>query len=53
MQERYEHLFRINDKSNGGTLYLQSKVVRAKERVDAELNREVQEPPAGKTDQQP
>ena len=29
-----EHLFNANDKSNGGSFYLQSKVVRAKERVD-------------------
>lgn len=33
----YEHLFNVNDKSKGGSFYLQSKVVRAKERLDEEL----------------
>lgn len=33
----YEHLMKVNDKGQGGTLYLQSKVFRAKERIDAEL----------------
>ncbi|XP_044763958.1 mitochondrial import inner membrane translocase subunit TIM16-like [Coccinella septempunctata] len=37
--KRYEHLFKINDKTTGcGSFYLQSKVVRAKERLDLELN---------------
>ncbi|XP_072171210.1 mitochondrial import inner membrane translocase subunit Tim16-like [Diadema setosum] len=35
--KNYEHLFTVNDKSKGGSLYLQSKVVRAKERVDEEM----------------
>ncbi|XP_005097331.1 mitochondrial import inner membrane translocase subunit TIM16 isoform X2 [Aplysia californica] len=35
--KNYEHLFEVNDKSKGGSLYLQSKVVRAKERIDMEL----------------
>lgn len=26
VEKHYEHLFNINDKSKGGTLYLQSKV---------------------------
>ncbi|XP_075222959.1 mitochondrial import inner membrane translocase subunit Tim16 [Lycorma delicatula] len=33
----YEHLFNVNDKLKGGSFYLQSKVVRAKERLDEEL----------------
>lgn len=37
MQKNYEHLFNVNDKSKGGSFYLQSKVVRAKERLDQEL----------------
>lgn len=35
--KKYEHLFNVNDKSKGGSFYLQSKVVRAKERLDQEL----------------
>lgn len=37
IQENFDHLFKINDKSHGGSFYLQSKVFRAKERLDAEL----------------
>ncbi|CAH2095483.1 unnamed protein product [Euphydryas editha] len=33
----YEHLFSVNDKAKGGSFYLQSKIVRAKERIDTEL----------------
>ncbi|CAB07617.1 Mitochondrial import inner membrane translocase subunit tim-16 [Caenorhabditis elegans] len=39
VEKHYEHLFNINDKSKGGTLYLQSKVFRAKERIDEEFGR--------------
>lgn len=35
--KNYEHLFNINDKAKGGSFYLQSKVFRAKERIDQEL----------------
>lgn len=34
IEERYQHLFKANEKTS---LYLQSKVVRAKERLDHEL----------------
>ena len=34
LYKNYEHLFSVNEKANGGNLYLQSKVVRAKERID-------------------
>ena len=34
LHNNYEHLFAGNDKSKGGSFYLQSKVVRAKERID-------------------
>ncbi|XP_059078719.1 mitochondrial import inner membrane translocase subunit tim16-B-like [Tigriopus californicus] len=37
IQKNYEHLFNVNDKAKGGSFYLQSKVVRAKERVDQEM----------------
>lgn len=37
IQKNYEHLFNVNDKSKGGSFYLQSKVFRAKERIDQEL----------------
>ncbi|XP_008401063.1 mitochondrial import inner membrane translocase subunit TIM16-like isoform X2 [Poecilia reticulata] len=43
IQKSYEHLFKVNEKSVGGSLYLQSKVVRAKERLDEELNIQKQE----------
>uniref|UniRef100_A0A8R1DY96 Mitochondrial import inner membrane translocase subunit tim-16 n=1 Tax=Caenorhabditis japonica TaxID=281687 RepID=A0A8R1DY96_CAEJA len=39
IEKHYEHLFSINDKTKGGTFYLQSKVFRAKERIDEELSR--------------
>ena len=35
--KNYDHLFKVNEKSGGGSFYLQSKVIRAKERLDAEL----------------
>lgn len=35
--KNYEHLFSINEKSKGGSFYIQSKVFRAKERLDEEL----------------
>ncbi|XP_059051859.1 mitochondrial import inner membrane translocase subunit Tim16 [Achroia grisella] len=37
IKKNYEHLFTVNDKGKGGSFYLQSKIVRAKERIDAEL----------------
>lgn len=37
IQKSYDHLFTMNDKSKGGSFYLQSKVFRAKERLDQEL----------------
>lgn len=38
IQKRYEYLFSINDKSKGGSFYLQSKIYRAKERLDKEIS---------------
>lgn len=37
LHKNYEHLFNVNDKSKGGSFYIQSKVVRAKERIDQEI----------------
>ncbi|XP_036060149.1 mitochondrial import inner membrane translocase subunit TIM16-like [Onychomys torridus] len=41
--QNYEHLFKVNDKSVGGSFYLQSKVVCVKERLDEELQIQAQE----------
>ncbi|XP_049925902.1 mitochondrial import inner membrane translocase subunit tim16 [Epinephelus moara] len=43
IQKNYEHLFKVNDKSVGGSFYIQSKVVRAKERLDEELSIQTQQ----------
>ncbi|VDL64184.1 unnamed protein product [Nippostrongylus brasiliensis] len=40
VEKNYEHLFSINDKTKGGSFYLQSKIYRAKERIDEELRRQ-------------
>lgn len=37
LDKQYKHLFQMNDKSKGGSFYLQSKVFRAKERIDEEI----------------
>ncbi|XP_012283465.1 mitochondrial import inner membrane translocase subunit Tim16-like [Orussus abietinus] len=37
IQKNYKYLMEANDKSKSGSFYLQSKVVRAKERIDEEL----------------
>lgn len=38
INEKYTKYFEANDPSNGGSLYLQSKVFRAKEAIEKELN---------------
>merc|ERR1712226_143220 len=38
----YQHLFDVDDKKKGSSFYIQSKVVRAKERIDQELSLENQ-----------
>uniref|UniRef100_A0A8D0Z900 Mitochondria-associated granulocyte macrophage CSF-signaling molecule n=1 Tax=Sus scrofa TaxID=9823 RepID=A0A8D0Z900_PIG len=43
IQKNYEHLFKVNDKSVGGSFYLQSKVAPAKERLDEEVRIQAQE----------
>nr|XP_018904680.1 PREDICTED: mitochondrial import inner membrane translocase subunit tim16-like [Bemisia tabaci] len=37
IQRKYQHLFDVNDKAKGGSFYIQSKVVSAKERLDEAL----------------
>lgn len=37
IEQNYQHLFKVNDKKMGGSFYIQSKVFRAKERLDQEL----------------
>ncbi|KAI8819237.1 Pam16-domain-containing protein [Fimicolochytrium jonesii] len=39
MLKSYEHLFKQNDPKSGGSFYLQSKVFRAKERLELDLKR--------------
>ncbi|KAI8065789.1 Pam16-domain-containing protein, partial [Gongronella butleri] len=36
LTKNYEHLFNVNESAKGGSFYLQSKVVRAKERFEME-----------------
>jgi len=44
--KNYEHLMKVNDKKeSGGSFYLQSKVYRAKERIDIELKNDQPEAP--------
>ncbi|GFY71962.1 mitochondrial import inner membrane translocase subunit TIM16 [Trichonephila inaurata madagascariensis] len=43
IEKNFQHLFKINDRSSGGSLYLQSKVFRAKERLDEELRLQKQD----------
>lgn len=38
VNKRYDHLFQMNNRSKGGSFYIQSKIVRAKERLDHELS---------------
>lgn len=37
IEKNYKHLFEMNSKQKGGSFYIQSKVYRAKERLDQEL----------------
>lgn len=37
VMERFKRLFDVNDPEKGGSFYLQSKVLRARERLEAEL----------------
>jgi import inner membrane translocase subunit TIM16 len=44
VQKNYDHLFNVNDKAKGGSFYLQSKVYRAKERLDQEMKHAATKP---------
>ncbi|XP_039491577.1 mitochondrial import inner membrane translocase subunit Tim16 [Drosophila teissieri] len=47
--KNYEHLFQVNERSKGGSFYIQSKVFRAKERLDHEIKAQEQ-PRSSKTE---
>ncbi|EFN62846.1 Mitochondrial import inner membrane translocase subunit Tim16 [Camponotus floridanus] len=51
IERNYKYLMEANDRSKGGSFYLLSKVVRAKERIDEELrNQRATAPPPPPTD---
>lgn len=37
VMERFKKLFDVNDPQKGGSFYLQSKVLRARERIESEV----------------
>lgn len=37
--ERFKKLFDVNDPKKGGSFYLQSKVLRARERIESEVRK--------------
>jgi import inner membrane translocase subunit TIM16 len=39
LMERFKKLFDVNDPKKGGSFYLQSKVLRARERIESELRK--------------
>ncbi|KAI7846868.1 Pam16-domain-containing protein [Circinella umbellata] len=41
--KNYEHLFNVNETAKGGSFYIQSKVVRAKERIEMERAEEAKQ----------
>lgn len=41
--QKYQHLFKMNDRANGGSFYLQSKVVRAREAYEERLGKETEQ----------
>eukprot|EP00053_Salpingoeca_punica_P003810 m.45302 g.45302 ORF g.45302 m.45302 type:complete len:134 (-) comp12430_c0_seq1:182-583(-) len=43
--KKYDHMFKVNEKSNGGSFYLQSKIYRAKERMEMEFGPQAKTPP--------
>ncbi|XP_043266281.1 mitochondrial import inner membrane translocase subunit Tim16-like [Colletes gigas] len=45
IERNYKHLMEVNDRSKGGSFYIQSKIVRAKERIDEELSNQNIPPP--------
>lgn len=51
IEKNFKHLMDANDRTKGGSFYLQSKVFRAKERIDEELKL-MKIPPKSKTPEQ-
>ncbi|XP_076631839.1 mitochondrial import inner membrane translocase subunit Tim16 [Colletes latitarsis] len=45
IERNYKYLMEVNDRSKGGSFYIQSKIVRAKERIDEELSNQNVPPP--------
>ncbi|KAL8701610.1 MAG: hypothetical protein Q9224_000415, partial [Gallowayella concinna] len=41
--ERFKRLFDVNDPTKGGSFYLQSKILRARERIELEVRRAEEE----------
>ncbi|KAJ2860369.1 mitochondrial import inner membrane translocase subunit TIM16 [Coemansia aciculifera] len=41
MTKKFEHLFGANDPKQGGSIYLQSKVIRARERIEMHWAQEI------------
>ena len=39
VMERFKKLFDVNDPKKGGSFYLQSKVLRARERIEGEIKK--------------
>lgn len=37
VMERFKKLFDVNDPKKGGSFYLQSKILRARERIESEV----------------
>ncbi|XP_033206336.1 mitochondrial import inner membrane translocase subunit Tim16 [Bombus vosnesenskii] len=52
IERNYKHLMEVNDRSKGGSFYIQSKIVRAKERIDEELKTMKTPPPNSNSIQQ-
>ncbi|KAG2221478.1 hypothetical protein INT45_005019 [Circinella minor] len=50
--KNYEHLFNVNETAKGGSFYIQSKVVRAKERIEMERAEEAKQAAKNEQSQQ-
>lgn len=51
IEKNYKYLMEANDRSKGGSFYLLSKVVRAKERIDEEIKNQTPPPPSSSSSQ--
>lgn len=52
IERNYKYLMEANDRSKGGSFYIQSKIVRAKERIDEELRNQKVSPPKSNSTQE-